>query len=155
MLVRERGHARPVAGTDAVEYLQGQLTNDIEALEPGEGCYAALLDRKGHMQADMRVLRLDADEIWLDPEPEALGARRRHLTMYRVGRDVEIEDPTDAMRVAVADRARRGDESPALPPLAGENAHRDGRASTGVEVPRHRDRPRRRPDRRRARRRAL
>ncbi len=44
-------------GAEAAEYLQGQLTNDIEALELGEGCYAALLDRKGHMQADMRVLR--------------------------------------------------------------------------------------------------
>ena len=45
-------------GAEAAEYLQGQLTNDVEGLEPGEGCYAALLDRKGHMQADMRVLRL-------------------------------------------------------------------------------------------------
>ena len=48
-----------VTGPDAAEYLQGQLTNDVEALAPGEGHYAALLDRKGHMQADMRVLRLD------------------------------------------------------------------------------------------------
>ena len=48
-----------VAGAEAGEYLQGQLTNDVEALEPGEGCYSALLDRKGHMQGDMRVLRID------------------------------------------------------------------------------------------------
>ena len=41
-----------------------------------EGCYAALLDRKGHMQADMRVLRLSDEEIWLDTEPEAGRARR-------------------------------------------------------------------------------
>ncbi len=47
-----------VGGPEAAEYLQGQLTNDVEALGPGEGCYAALLDRKGHIQADMRVLRL-------------------------------------------------------------------------------------------------
>ena len=47
-----------VDGDDAAEYLQGQLTNDVEALEVGQGCYAALLDRKGHMQADMRVLNL-------------------------------------------------------------------------------------------------
>ena len=26
-----------VSGPDAAEYLQGQLTNDVEALEPGEG----------------------------------------------------------------------------------------------------------------------
>jgi folate-binding protein YgfZ len=79
-------------GPEAAEYLQGQLTNDIEALEPGEGCYAALLDRKGHMQADMRVLRLGPEELWLDTE--AIGKERvlRHLGMYKVGRDVELAD---------------------------------------------------------------
>src|SRR5689334_22541029 len=75
-----------VRGSEAVEYLQGQLTNDIEALEPSEGCYAALLDRKGHMQADMRVLRLGEEEIWLDTEAIALEAARRHLQTYKIGR---------------------------------------------------------------------
>jgi tRNA-modifying protein YgfZ len=79
-----------VRGPDAAEYLQGQLTNDVEALEPGDGQYAALLDRKGHMQADMRVLRPGAEEIWVDTEPEALAATRRHLEMYSIGRDVEV-----------------------------------------------------------------
>ncbi len=81
-----------VSGPDGAEYLQGQLTNDVEGLEPGEGQYAALLDRKGHMQADVRVLRPAADEIWLDTEPEALAAARRHLEMYSIGRDVEVAD---------------------------------------------------------------
>jgi folate-binding protein YgfZ len=81
-----------VSGPDGAEYLQGQLTNDVEGLEPGEGQYAALLDRKGHMQADMRVLRPGADEVWLDTEPEALAAARRHLEMYSIGRDVEVTD---------------------------------------------------------------
>jgi folate-binding protein YgfZ len=81
-----------VKGPDAAEYLQGQLTNDVEALEPGDGQYAALLDRKGHMQGDMRVLRERADAILLDTEPEALAAVLRHLTMYSVGREVEVAD---------------------------------------------------------------
>jgi len=81
-----------IVGPDAAEYLQGQLTNDVEALEPGDGQYAALLDRKGHMQADMRVLRPSAGEIWLDTEPEALAASRRHLQMYSIGREVEVVD---------------------------------------------------------------
>ncbi|HET6998389.1 MAG TPA: folate-binding protein [Solirubrobacterales bacterium] len=81
-----------VSGADAAEYLQGQLTNDVEALETGEGQYAALLDRKGHMQGDMRVLRIGADEVWLDTEPEALAAARRHLEMYSIGREVTVAD---------------------------------------------------------------
>jgi folate-binding protein YgfZ len=79
-------------GADAAEFLQGQLTNDIEALEPDAGCYAALLDRKGHMQADMRVLRLSTGDLWLDTEPETSGVVERHLRMYSIGREVEIED---------------------------------------------------------------
>src|SRR3982751_3324903 len=67
-----------VSGPDAAEYLQGQLTNDVEALAPGEAQYAALLDRKGHMQADMRVLRPAAEEIWIDTEPVAFAAAARH-----------------------------------------------------------------------------
>ncbi len=84
-------------GPDAAEFLQGQLTNDVEALGPGTGCYAALLDRKGHMQADMRVLRLGSGEIWLDTEPEASEAVARHLRMYSVGREVEIAEASDRM----------------------------------------------------------
>jgi folate-binding Fe-S cluster repair protein YgfZ len=67
-LVRERSFLL-VGGSDAAEYLQGQLTNDTEALEPESGCYAALLDRKGHLSSDMRVLRLESGELWLDLEP--------------------------------------------------------------------------------------
>jgi folate-binding protein YgfZ len=83
-----------VKGAEAAEYLQGQLTNDIEALAPGEGCYAALLDRKGHIQADMRVLRPAQDEIWIDTEAETLAVTRRHLETYKIGREVTVEDVT-------------------------------------------------------------
>jgi folate-binding protein YgfZ len=87
----ERSKLR-VRGADAADYLQGQLTNDIEALEPDAGCYTALLDRKGHMQADMRALRLSTGDLWLDTEPETAAVVERHLRMYSIGREVEIED---------------------------------------------------------------
>jgi folate-binding protein YgfZ len=90
---RQRG-ALTVAGADAAAYLQGQLTNDVEALAPGEGCYAALLDRKGHIQCDMRVLNLERGGIWLDPEPAAADAALRHLRTYSIGREVENSEVT-------------------------------------------------------------
>ena len=88
-----------VKGADALEYLQGQLTNDVEALQPGAGCYAALLDRKGHLQGDMRVLRLHDDDVWLDTEAEARDRVLRHLQMYSVGREVEVQDASDAWAI--------------------------------------------------------
>jgi folate-binding protein YgfZ len=90
-LPRERA-ALIVRGPDAREYLQGQLTNDIEGLEREAGCYAALLDRKGHLQADMRLLRLENDDLWHDLEPGPAAAVLKHLRTYSIGRDVEIED---------------------------------------------------------------
>ena len=109
-----------VTGPDAAEYLQGQLTNDVEALEPGEGQYAALLDRKGHMQADMRVLRVAAGEIWIDTEPEGTEAARRHLQTYRIGREVEVADVT-AERAILSLIGPRSAEVAGTPPLP-ENA---------------------------------
>jgi folate-binding protein YgfZ len=80
-----------VTGAEVADYLQGQLTNDVEAIAPGEGAYAALLDRKGHMQGDMRVLRPgEGPDLLLDTEPEALEAVRRHLGMYKIGREVDV-----------------------------------------------------------------
>jgi folate-binding protein YgfZ len=119
-----------VSGPDAAEYLQGQLTNDVEALEPGEGQYAALLDRKGHMQADMRVLRPAADEVWIDTEPEAIAATRRHLEMYSIGRDVKVTDVGEERAVLslIGPRAVEVAGTAALPENACETA-----AVAGVE----------------------
>jgi folate-binding protein YgfZ len=93
-----RGKLR-LSGADATDFLQGQLTNDIEALAPGAGCYSALLDRKGHMQADMRVLALADGAIWIDTEAEALERVRRHLDTYKIGRAVELEDMTSSRAI--------------------------------------------------------
>jgi folate-binding protein YgfZ len=95
-LVRDRA-ALLIGGPDAAEYLQSQVTNDIEGLEPDQGTYAALLDRKCQLVADMRVLRLShshADQIWLDAEPVAFEALRKHLETYKIGREVEVADAT-------------------------------------------------------------
>src|SRR3954451_7551468 len=121
-----------VTGSEAAEYLQGQLTNDIEALAPGEGCYAALLDRKGHMQADMRVLAVSEEKIWIDTEPEALAAARRHLEMYKVGRDADVDD-AGAERAIVSLIGPRSAELAGSAPLP-EHSHEEITVD-GIECP--------------------
>jgi folate-binding Fe-S cluster repair protein YgfZ len=61
-----------VAGPDAVDFLQGQVTNDIGALKPGAGAYALLLNPKGRILADMRVLMVSPDELLLVTEQPEL-----------------------------------------------------------------------------------
>ena len=46
-----------VRGGEAVEFLQGQVSNDVEALQPGSGCYAVILNHKGKLRTDLRILR--------------------------------------------------------------------------------------------------
>jgi folate-binding protein YgfZ len=114
-----------VSGAETADYLQGQLTNDVEALAPGEGQYAVLLDRKGHLQADMRVLRPgEGPDLWLDLEPEGLDAARRHLQMYKVGREVEVVDAGGerAILSLIGPRAVEIAATPALPENACEPA---------------------------------
>jgi folate-binding protein YgfZ len=82
-----------LTGADVAEFLQGQVTNDVEALQPGTGCYAALLDHKGKIRADMRVLRGE-DWFWLDCERIARDTLAKTIKMYSLGRDVKNEDVT-------------------------------------------------------------
>lgn len=60
--VRRHERARWVFGGDkAGEALAGLVTNDIESLVVGAGCYAAALTPKGRIVADVRVFRRDTD----------------------------------------------------------------------------------------------
>jgi len=91
LLDRSDRFSLTVHGTEAAEFLQGQVTNEIEKLGVGDGCYAALLNRKGHMQADMRILHAKENEFWIDTEGLAGPRILKHLSMYKIGRDAAVE----------------------------------------------------------------
>jgi tRNA-modifying protein YgfZ len=88
----ERGKLA-LTGSGAAEFLNGQVTNDVAALAPGEGAYAALLTHKGKMRGDLRVLRTD-DELLLDTERVALQALFDTIRRFKVGFDVELHKRT-------------------------------------------------------------
>jgi folate-binding protein YgfZ len=88
----ERGKLA-LTGPDAAEFLQGQVTNDIEALEPGQGCYAAFLTPKGKMLGDLRVLHLGA-ELFLDTERASLQELFNMIMRFKLGREVELHKRT-------------------------------------------------------------
>ncbi len=91
LLSRERAGIE-VTGPEAGEYLQGQVTNDAEGLATGSGCYALLLDRKGHIQADMRLLRTADDRFRIDTAESAGRSLLKHLRTYMIGRQVEVAE---------------------------------------------------------------
>jgi folate-binding protein YgfZ len=88
----ERGKLA-LTGSGAKEFLAGQVTNDIEALVPGEGCYAAFLTPKGKMLGDLRVLDR-GEELLLDTERPALQALFDMIRRFKIGYDVQLHKRT-------------------------------------------------------------
>ena len=84
-----------VRGAEAADFLQGQVSNDVEALEPGGGCYATVLTHKGKLRTDLRVLRGD-DWFWLDTEAIGHAVLEHMLRTYSLGRDVQYEDVSES-----------------------------------------------------------
>jgi len=87
-----------VSGAGAAEFLQGQVTNDVEALAPGQGCYAAFLNAKGKLRADVRVLRLD-EGLWLDAEGYAKDVVEWVIDSFSLGLEVRREDLSQARAI--------------------------------------------------------
>jgi folate-binding protein YgfZ len=119
----ERGKLT-LRGPDAADFLQGQVTNDVEALAPGSGCYAALLNHKGHFRADMRVLRTGGG-FWIDTEAVGLVPVRWTIENYGIGRDLSFEDLTAAKAILSLLGPSARDALEAVPP-AEEHAWVEG-----------------------------
>ena len=110
-----------LTGAGAAEFLQGQVTNDVEGLEPGQGCYAAFLNPKGKLRSDVRVLALE-DGLWLDAEGYARQVVEWVIDSYSVGLDVHREDLTEARALlSLVGPAARAALDPAPPEV--EHAH--------------------------------
>ncbi len=131
----ERGKLA-LSGPGAVEFLNGQVTNELSSLRPGEGCYAAFLTHKGKMLGDLRVLAAGEpgaqapSALLLDTERVALQELFDMIRRFKVGYQVELEKRTlesgllslvgpQAQEVA----ARATDETPSLGDS--EHAHRE------------------------------
>ncbi|HEY3960823.1 MAG TPA: glycine cleavage T C-terminal barrel domain-containing protein [Solirubrobacteraceae bacterium] len=117
----ERGKLA-LSGPGAVEFLNGQVTNELATLHPGEGCYAAFLTYKGKMLGDLRILARgdeadppdlsdplcerspgrehspgapeEPEELLLDTERVALQALFDMIRRFKVGYDVELHKRT-------------------------------------------------------------
>ncbi|HEY2788513.1 MAG TPA: hypothetical protein VGI72_03605, partial [Gaiellales bacterium] len=90
--VLDRAFVR-ASGPDAVTYLQSMVSNDVEAVAPGEGTYALLLTPKARVIADLEVFRVDEDLVLACP-PQAAGDVLETLVRARFRKKVAL-DPAD------------------------------------------------------------
>jgi tRNA-modifying protein YgfZ len=83
-----------VAGPDAIAYLQGQVSQDIDALGVGSSARSFVLQPTGKVDAWVRVTRIAADEVVVDVDGghgEALAARLRRF-LLRTKADIDALD---------------------------------------------------------------
>ena len=79
-----------VSGPDAADYLQRMVSNDVEALAPGDACPALLLTAKARVIAPLTVLRRGHDDFLLLTEPRLGDVVRTQLTRMRLRAQCEI-----------------------------------------------------------------
>lgn len=82
-----------VTGRDRSRFLQGMLTNDIKALDPGKGTFALFLDVKGHIHADMKVYAFP-DHLLLVLQHYLVEKLMNGLDRYIMSEDVRMQDVT-------------------------------------------------------------
>jgi glycine cleavage system T protein len=85
-----------VTGKDGARFLHGMLTNDIKALQPGQGCYAALLTPQGRIVADMRVYCLESCFL-LSVESDLREKVTAGLRKYIIGDQVQLLDRSEEL----------------------------------------------------------
>src|SRR5205814_5088745 len=109
-----------LTGSERVSWLQGMVTNDVEKLRPGQGCYAAHLTPQGKIVAHMLILA-NEDSLWLVLEraniPRLVAAFDKLLSME----DVQVIDESERLTILgiIGPKAGAGgdcwlDESPQL-----------------------------------------
>lgn len=106
-----------VTGSEARDFLQGLITNDVRRLRPDMPLYAALLTPQGKVLFDF-VLYQRGEVILLDCEAKQEDALKKRLTMYRLRSKVTIETRPDLTVLAAwNDTAAPGPDDPRLKAL--------------------------------------
>jgi folate-binding protein YgfZ len=113
-----------LTGADRRSYLQGLLSNDIAALAPGSGCYAAYLTAQGRMIADMRVYEL-GDSLLVDLDGRLAQPVADRWSQFIFSEDVSVRNVSSqtaevgvygpraaAVLAAALDPSRSGEASP-------------------------------------------
>jgi tRNA-modifying protein YgfZ len=100
-------------GTDAASFLQGQLTQDVLTLPPGEGRLAAFCSAKGRMQASFWLVRPKSShgatgaseapppmpEFWLICSRDILFTTLKRLSMFVLRAKVQLDDASGELAI--------------------------------------------------------
>jgi folate-binding protein YgfZ len=116
--IEPRGVVR-VTGDDAATYLQGQVSQDIDAIDVGDSAWSLVLDPGGKLVSWFRIHHLGDHEFLLDMEPSAVEATVARLERFKLRTRIDLV-PEDGWRIAS---------------VRGETAAPEGDLAAGVTWP--------------------
>lgn len=85
-----RGRVR-VSGTEAVQFLNGLVTNDVKTLQPNAWMTAAFPNAQGRLVAPARILRIE-DSFLIDTDPATSERVRKTLERFTLAGDFRVAD---------------------------------------------------------------
>ena len=85
-----------ITGPDRTKFLQGLITNDVMGLTEGQGLYAAILNPKGRMLADLRIYAIQ-EALLVDLDREITDKTVQILNRYKLISKAKLEDLTDSL----------------------------------------------------------
>src|ERR687893_509963 len=94
-----------VSGAEAVQFLNGMLTNDVGRLEEGAWIHAAFPNPQGRLVASTRVLRRGGAFLF-DTEAATYPAVLKHLGRFTLAGDFRVRDLTPATALLSVQGAR-------------------------------------------------
>ena len=87
-----------VTGTDRLDFVQGQVAQNIKALSIPGGARSMILNVKGQIEFDVRIYRRK-DDIYLQTATDLSDAVMARLQKYIVFDDVKLENISQSIRV--------------------------------------------------------
>lgn len=98
-LLPDRGIVE-VAGADAMDFLQGLITNDVDLECEGEATFAGLLTPQGKILFDFFVVARPAATYWLDCQAAQADALAKRLAMYKLRAKLTVANRMGELGVA-------------------------------------------------------
>ncbi len=95
-----------VSGFEAVQFLNGLITNDVKALETGAWMRAAFPNVQGRLIGEARILRLADNRFLFDTEAATHGRVLKTLERFTLAGDFHVTDLTKEMALVSVQGAR-------------------------------------------------
>jgi folate-binding protein YgfZ len=118
-LVFERPFATLVlTGPEGRAWLNGLLTCDVKAVEPGHGAWGLLLTKQGKIIGDLNVVA-GGDALYLGVDQRVAGALFETLSQFLIMEDAELAQPTSDFGWLALHGPRGADLASAIVPEGG------------------------------------